>query len=254
MRDPKNIADIVQAGADMLGFIFFEKSKRYVEELVELPPSPLKGELASGLSESGLLADDFSYFNSNQRKKENDIKSPQKTKRNESSSRKFSELGGSLQKVGVFVNAKEQYVNTKISDYQLNYVQLHGDESPKYCTTIKAENPKLKVIKVFSVGEHFDFKETEKYEEVVDLFLFDTKGKERGGNGFKFNWEILQEYRGETPFLLSGGISLTDVRAVKNFQHPLLWGVDVNSGFESEPGLKKSNEVEQFITALKSKE
>ncbi len=213
MRDPQNIADIAEAGADMLGFIFFEKSKRYVDS----PPNPLLGELSSIL---GLRVG----------------------------------LEKKIEKVGVFVNAKEDDVKTQITDFQLDYVQLHGDESPEYCTTIKAENPKVKVIKVFSVGERFDFKKTEKYEEVADLFLFDTKGKERGGNGFKFNWEILQEYRGETPFLLSGGISLADVGAVKKFQHPLLWGVDVNSGFESEPGLKKSNEVEQFITSIKSNE
>ena len=250
MRDPKNIADIVQAGADMLGFIFFEKSKRYVEELVELPPNPLKGGLASGFN---LDVDDFDKFSQKRKiEKQENLKINSKLGSAENSP--FRGVGGNLQKVGVFVNAKEQYVNTKISDYQLNYVQLHGDESPEYCTTIKTENPKVKVIKVFSVGEHFDFQKTEKYEEVADLFLFDTKGKERGGNGFKFNWEILQEYRGETPFLLSGGISLADVEAVKNFQHPLLWGVDVNSGFESEPGLKKSNEVKQFITALKDNE
>jgi len=201
MRDPQNIADIVKAGADMLGFIFFEKSKRYVGEF-DIPE--LEG------------------------------------------------MKTLTERVGVFVNAQRSFVIEKVFEHQLDYVQLHGDETAQYCETLKKENPRLKTIKVFSVGEHFDFKKTEKYKEVADLFLFDTKGKERGGNGFKFNWEILQEYRGENPFLLSGGISLADVGAVKNFQHPLLWGVDVNSGFESEPGLKKSNEVEQFITSIKS--
>lgn len=194
MRNLENISEVIKAGADMLGFIFFEKSKRYVEESL-----PFRG------------------------------------------------VGGKVLKAGVFVNAKEQYINAKIADYQLDYVQLHGDESPEYCTVIKAENPKVKVIKVFSVGASFDFTKTEEYQAVADLFLFDTKGKERGGNGFKFNWKILQEYQGETPFLLSGGISLEDVEAVKAFKHPKLWGVDINSGFESAPAIKKAKEVEQFI-------
>ena len=196
MRDPKNIAEIAKTGADMLGFIFFEKSKRYVET-IDIPH--------------------------------------------------FKNLQSQPEKVGVFVNAEPIFILLQIADYQLDYVQLHGDESPEYCAIIKAENPQVKVIKVFSVGESFDFTKTEEYKGVTDLFLFDTKGKERGGNGFKFNWEILQAYQGETPFLLSGGISLEDVAAVKAFKHPKLWGVDVNSGFESEPGIKKAPEVQQFI-------
>jgi len=200
------------------------------------------------LSESVLLAGNFSHIDFNKDKKEEDIDFRLKLKSNESSP--FRGLGGNIEKAGVFVNAKEEYVNSKIADYQLDYVQLHGDESPEYCTTIKTKNPQIKVVKVFSVGESFDFEKTEKYTDVVDLFLFDTKGKERGGNGFKFNWEILQEYQGETPFMLSGGISLEDVEAVKAFKHPKLWGIDVNSGFESEPGMKKADEVSQFIEAL----
>lgn len=220
MRDPKNIADIAQAGADMLGFIFFEKSKRFIGE----PDMP--------------YFKNVTYLNQElQRRNMPHLKN----------------MAYYPQKVGVFVNANEEYVNTQIADYQLDYVQLHGDESPEYCAAIR-ENNDVKIIKVFSVGETFDFRKAEDYIKVADLFLFDTKGKERGGNGFKFNWEILQNYQGKTPFLLSGGISLEDVEAVKKFQHPLLWGVDVNSGFESAPGLKKADEVEQFIMALKNNE
>jgi len=194
MRDPKNIAEIVDAGADMLGFIFFEKSKRYVEAGMELPLNCCRD----------------------------------------------------VEKVGVFVNAPIDYVISKIADYRLDYVQLHGDESPEYCSEIRTKSD-VKIIKVFSVGETFDFENTEKYTQVADLFLFDTKGKERGGNGVKFNWEILQAYEGEVPFLLSGGIRLADAQAVKEFQHPKLWGLDVNSGFESEPGIKKADEVQKFV-------
>ncbi len=217
MRDPKNIAEIVKTGVDILGFIFFEKSKRFIGK-PDMPYFKNMGYLNEELQRINMpYLGDMAYY---------------------------------PQKAGVFVNAEKQYVNRKIADYQLDYVQLHGDESPEYCATIKAENPQVKIIKVFSVGVSFDFVKTEKYEKVADLFLFDTKGKERGGNGFKFNWEILQEYKGETPFLLSGGISLEDVEAIKTFQHPKLWGVDINSGFESAPAMKKAKEVQQFIVEM----
>lgn len=217
MRNPKNIAEITKAGADMLGFIFFEKSKRYIG------------------------TPDMSYFKNVSYLKE------ELQRKNMPYLR---DMAYYPEKVGVFVNAKEQYVKTKIDEFQLDYVQLHGDESLEYCTKIKVENPAVKIIKVFSVGAIFDFTKTEKYKAAADLFLFDTKGKERGGNGFKFNWDILQEYQGETPFLLSGGISLEDAAAVKAFQHPKLWGIDVNSGFESEPGMKKAHEVQEFVETL----
>lgn len=203
MRTKKNIEAIATTGADILGFIFYEKSKRYVNKV------------------------DITHFDN---------------------------MAHQPKKAGVFVNAKVADVNSQIVNSQLDYVQLHGDESPKYCATIKAENPNVKIIKVFSVGEAFDFSKTEKYTHTADLFLFDTKGKERGGNGIKFNWQILQEYKGKTPFLLSGGIELADVQAIKSFQHPQLWGLDVNSGFESAPGVKKANEVQRFISAITKKD
>ncbi len=142
------------------------------------------------------------------------------------------------EKVGVFVDEEMEVVKQRIQDYQLDLVQLHGKESSAYCEEIRQLG--VKVIKAFSIGkEGFDFALLESYEQVVDYFLFDTKGKNPGGNGITFNWEILQHYKLETPFWLSGGITLEHVDAIHAIQHPKLMAIDVNSGFETEPGRKQ---------------
>lgn len=156
----------------------------------------------------------------------------------------------SIKKVGVFVNETLSEVLEKVSYFKLDAVQLHGDESPQYCKDLKQENRSLLVLKAFSVDEKFDFETTRTYEEECDLFVFDTKGKERGGNGVKFDWRLLANYTGDRPFLLSGGIGLHDVEELKEFLRTsavnTCVGVDVNSGFEIQPGLKNIEELIQF--------
>ncbi|MEM7512721.1 MAG: phosphoribosylanthranilate isomerase [Bacteroidota bacterium] len=142
------------------------------------------------------------------------------------------------EKVGVFVDEEMEVIKQRIQDYQLDLVQLHGKESPSYCEEIRQLG--VKVVKAFSIGkEGFDFGLLESYEQVVDYFLFDTKGKHPGGNGITFNWDILKNYQLETPFWLSGGITLEHVDAIHAIQHPKLMAIDVNSGFETEPGRKQ---------------
>ena len=108
----------------------------------------------------------------------------------------------------------------------------------------------LKIIKVFPVDESFKFENTQAYEKVADYFLFDTKTKLPGGSGKKFNWEILEKYTGHTPFFLSGGIGPEDVEQIKAFSHPKLTGIDLNSGFEDDPGLKNIEKLKQFIEEI----
>ncbi|MEM7037774.1 MAG: tryptophan synthase subunit beta, partial [Bacteroidota bacterium] len=127
--------------------------------------------------------------------------------------------------------------------YGLDYVQLHGDESPGFCAAVDGFVP---VIKAFRVGEGFDFEALGKYEAACSYFLFDTKGKNYGGNGTKFDWDLLNGYAGSTPFLLSGGIGPEDAEIVRAFEHPRMAGVDLNSGFEMEPGLKDIAKVKEF--------
>ena len=156
-----------------------------------------------------------------------------------------------LLKVGVFVNAEISFLLEKVGAYYLNYVQLHGDESPDYCQNLKNVWPTIKIIKAFSVGNDFDFEKTKAYEPFCDLFLFDTKGEKRGGSGVKFNWEILDEYQGMRPFLLSGGIGVDDWEAIKKIDQKMLWGVDLNSGFEDAPAVKNVNNLKYFLNKLK---
>jgi len=139
-------------------------------------------------------------------------------------------------KVGVFVNAPLDEVKQKVDEFQLDFVQLHGDESVGYVGELFAAG--IKVIKVFSVGESFDFDQLKAYKGLVEYFLFDTKGKERGGNGIAFDWEILKGYDQSVPFFLSGGIDNENVEGLTELGEMNIHAIDVNSRYEIEPGLK----------------
>jgi len=157
-----------------------------------------------------------------------------------------------IKKVGVFVNATTSYVNSKISEHNLDAVQLHGDESIAYCLKIKEDNAlDLEIIKAFSMSKGFDFSVLESYMTACDYFLFDTKGKERGGNGTLFDWELLQDYKLDKPFFLSGGIGPNEIDQVTEFlKTPMAsycYALDVNSKFETKPGMKKVLELKKFI-------
>jgi phosphoribosylanthranilate isomerase len=127
-------------------------------------------------------------------------------------------------------------------------VQLHGHESPAYCHEVHQQG--LGIIKAFSVDEHFDFSTLAAYGPVCDLFLFDTKGKHPGGNGHVFDWRVLANYHGPTPFLLSGGLGLTNAQELLRFHHPQLAGYDFNSQLEVAPGLKDVAATQQLISII----
>lgn len=150
-------------------------------------------------------------------------------------------------KVGVFVNESLESVTEINQKWELDYLQLHGDEDIEYCQNAQTIN---KIIKVFSIGESFDFDSTVPFS-FCDFFLFDTKCKTYGGSGKKFDWQKLHEYKGSTPFLLAGGIELNDVGRIKNVHHDKLFGIDINSKFEIEAGIKNTEEVKAFSCQLK---
>lgn len=166
------------------------------------------------------------------------------------------QIPSAVKKTGVFVNAEIDHILKKIRKYDLKALQLHGDESPEFCgelnTLLREVN--IELIKVFSVGEDFDFEAIKAYEAVVDYFLFDTKGKNKGGNGTVFNWKILKEYPSEKPFFLSGGIGLEQLSAIKELQEhfhakgkeDVLYALDVNSKFEDKPGLKNVEKLKEL--------
>ena len=158
-----------------------------------------------------------------------------------------------IKKTGVFVNEYLEIVVSLTQEYGLEIIQLHGDESLDYIQELKGHLPHVKIIKVFGIKDEFDFSILEPYQNEVDYFLFDTKGKERGGNGIKFNWVILKDYPHSTPFFLSGGIGPEDGDKLKEIQASGLpmYAVDINSKFEIEPGIKNVKDIKEFKKILK---
>lgn len=154
-------------------------------------------------------------------------------------------LPGDARKVGVFVNEEVEVMRSIAAALGLHVVQLHGEELPTVCKAMKKTG--LEVWKAFGVDEDFDFEKTAAYVGVCDHFLFDTKGKNRGGNGVAFDWGLLEKYEGETPFVLSGGIDLRfTIYDLRLGAEKLPSVIDINSRFEIEPGLKDFELVKKF--------
>lgn len=196
MKFTENREQVEKLPVDLLGYIFYTPSKRFIGEQPD-----------SGLFDS------------------------------------------SLPKVGVFVDENAFEILGLAKNFGFEYIQLHGKENPLTCQILKKQG--LKVIKAFPVDETFDFKKTAPYEKVADYFLFDTKTKLHGGSGQKFDWGILNRYTGHKPFFLSGGIGPDDANEIKKIDHPKLTGIDLNSGFETEPGLKNIEKLKKFISEIK---
>lgn len=197
MRHTENIKALCQLPIDLIGFIFYPKSSRYI----------------------GDRKDRLPYS---------------------------SHIPPHIFKAGVFVNQSLEEVKNEIAYSELDIVQLHGDESPEYCEKIARC---AEVIKAFSIDDDFDFEQLESYQS-CRYFLFDTKGLQRGGNGTKFDWKLLEKYRGNKAFFLSGGIAPEDSAVLNKLQHPYLAGYDLNSCFETAPALKNISQIETFIQKI----
>lgn len=196
MRQAANIRDIEKLGkVDMIGFIFYPPSPRFVCEMPAYLPI-------------------------------------------------------NAHRVGVFVNEDKETVKTYADRFGLNYVQLHGNESPEYCQSLHGAG--LKIIKTFSIACPEDLNHVSDYEETCELFLFDTKCKEYGGSGSPFDWNLLHSYKGPIPFLLSGGIHSDSAGELQKFSHPRLAGYDLNSRFETQPALKDPEQIQHFFNELES--
>lgn len=159
-----------------------------------------------------------------------------------------------IHKIGVFVNATHDYILKNQQQYKLNGVQLHGEEDISYVKALKEKLPDdVKIFKAISVENASDFKAISSYENYVDMIVLDTKTKLKGGSGKQFDWNLLNYYDAEIPFLLSGGISKNDANKVLELQktHPKMIGVDINSKFEIKPGLKDVSKVNTFIKNIK---
>jgi len=155
-------------------------------------------------------------------------------------------------RVGVFVNEKQENILARVKEFGFNLIQLHGDESAEYCRVLREQTPSdIQIIKMIQIGGQDDITKTVAYEGLVDYFLFETKCQGYGGSGQQFDWDILQQYKGKTPFILTGGIGTDDADKVNAFSHPKFVGIDLNSKFETEPALKDVELLKQFIAKLK---
>lgn len=180
----------------------------------------------------------------------------------EPSSRHFDgeipEIHENSKKAGVFVDASPEEITKKVNKYGLDAIQLHGRESAVFCKEISiALDGTTEIIKVFSIKDSFDFSVLSEYENVCDYFLFDTKGKLPGGNGYTFDWSILKNYPSTKPYFLSGGIGLEETDKLNEFlnasESKYCYAIDVNSKFEIEPGLKDIEKLKQFKEELSTK-
>lgn len=161
---------------------------------------------------------------------------------------------GNLNKVGVFVNASEQEILDRVDDCGLYLVQLHGNETPKFCEKISNY---ITTIKAFRVDDNFPLAwQMKEYEEVVDMYLFDTAASGFGGTGLQFNWNILSQSPITKPFFLSGGIGANNISEITKFASlevgKNLFCIDINSKFEQLPGIKDLNLVRNFVSQVKN--
>lgn len=162
----------------------------------------------------------------------------------------FSNVPPGITKTGVFVNENPDKIYDITIRTGLDMIQLHGIESPDYCSHLKSSG--LKIIKAFSMAEYFDFEMLKPYIPACDFFLFDTKTEKFGGSGIKFNWDKLAGYYLDKPFFLSGGIGPEDSGIIKTIENRGFFAVDVNSRFETAPTIKNVTLVKTFIDEIKN--
>jgi phosphoribosylanthranilate isomerase len=157
---------------------------------------------------------------------------------------------GGIKRAGVFVNAAEPAILQIAKSYSLDILQLHGNETPETCDTLRKKG--FAVWKTIPVADERDIARAARYEQHCDALLFDTKSSIHGGTGRHFDWNLLAAYTGSTPFFLSGGIGLDDVDALRVFSHPRLRGIDLNSRFEQSPGFKDIAKLKKFLTQFQT--
>ena len=158
------------------------------------------------------------------------------------------DIPSSSQKVGVFVNERFEEIYRVVSEYKLDMVQLHGEESPSLCKQLREAG--IPVIKAIPVQNQLSLECLSLYD--VDFFLFDTAGPLKGGNGFSFDWQLLCDASIETPFLIGGGLDYDSIATIKSLHLPNLVGLDFNSRLEDQPGIKNIKKVKQIIHGIRN--
>ena len=194
--NPKNLREVCNLTPDYVGFIFYDKSKRFVQNTNAV------GKNASC-----------------------------KAKR-----------------VGVFVNAGASYIMQVVDEFELDIIQLHGDETPNFCQEMNEIRP---VFKAFQINLNFNYNNLTRYKSACNKFLFDTASSMYGGSGKKFDWQLLSKYKLDIPFLLSGGVGPEDLPNIKAIRHPMFSGIDLNSRFETTLGMKDIVSLSTFINNIR---
>ena len=161
-------------------------------------------------------------------------------------------LPDGIHKTGVFVDASEDYIYDRARQYGLTTLQLHGNENPDFCRRFMDQG--YEVVKVFHIYQSFDISMMNAYRDACDFFLFDRAGKYKGGNGVKFNWDILHQYTLQKPYFLSGGVTPEDGPNIMAIKDKRLYAVDINSRFEIDKGVKNADQVKQFYNTINNKD
>ncbi|PTL33044.1 N-(5'-phosphoribosyl)anthranilate isomerase [Prevotella sp. oral taxon 376] len=227
MRESENIREVAVLGVDMIGFVFWPQSPRYVQMIS---------------AQAGIIPD---Y-------------SEERLRRSQGEYGATADSKTQPKRVGVFVDDMPQNIVTRVFNYSLDYIQLHGDEPRETCENLRLTldpdiRPGIKIIKTIRVSGVGDFKKCRAYRGAVDMFLFDIKRKAIDGSGEHFDWSVLRQYDGDIPFFLSGGIGPDDAGSVRALTHPMFAGIDLNSRFEVKPGVKDVMKLRRFIQEVREK-
>lgn len=241
MREPENIRDVAALGVDWIGFIFYPKSPRYVSQI---------------RSRAGIIPD-YSVF------MKHEELSSKETSSKETSSKELSiketsskEMMRQVKRVGVFVDDMPQNIVTRAVNYELDIIQLHGSESVIMIDNLRSTlapsiRKGIKFMKALSISTAEDILRYKEYEGHVDYFIFDTQTPLVGGSGNHFDWNMLDAYDGNTPFILSGGVGPDDAERVLSIRHPMFAGIDLNSQFETAPAVKNVDALKAFLAKIR---
>lgn len=228
MRNSENIRAVSTLDIDLIGFIFYPRNPRFVRMI------PSGAGIVPDYSEERLRC--VSRIG-------------EEANLNE---------GKPLQRVGVFVDDMPQNIITRVYNYQLDYIQLHGNEPRTTCDNLRNTldpdiQPGIKIIKTIRIQTENDLEKCREYENVVDLFLFDTRSETSDKNENYFNPSLLTHYEGKTPFLLSGKIGPDEAETIRNFKHPGCIGINLNKYFETAPAIKDVDKLRNFINQIRNK-
>ena len=231
MREPENIRDVAALGVDWIGFIFYPKSPRYVSQI---------------RSRAGIIPD-YSVFMKHEELSSKELSSKELSSK---------EMMRQVKRVGVFVDDMPQNIVTRAVNYELDIIQLHGSESIIMIDNLRSTlapsiRKGIKFMKALSISTAEDILRYKEYEGHVDYFIFDTQTPLVGGSGNHFDWNMLDAYDGNTPFILSGGVGPDDAERVLSIRHPMFAGIDLNSQFETAPAVKNVDALKAFLAKIR---